>query len=773
MVLCRPMLARRYRLPLLALAWALLVCAPAQGRDVLVAAGAPGLVFVDQTTSAVRGQLAFGGPAVAVASAPDGASAFVAEGPRVTAVTLATRAPAWSLPLAGQPYALAVTTDGTRVLAGRPGAVDIINAIGPTPVIAATLTLGSKAAPRAIAVSSDGLWALALLDERRIAVIDLALSRVFAHIRLRGARGIAAARGGAFWVTSPRASGGLLLRIDPASAQVTARIGIGKGVGGSLSLSPSGGRALIGASGTTAVAAIVDLSGSAGIMRVRVGGGPATTATSPDGTRFYTADSSGGTLSVLSVLSRKRLKSTPIPGTPLGVAVQPGIALLRGSEGPDTLVGTRGADLIEGLGGNDMLSGYRAADQLFGGPGDDTLDGGTDDDVLDGGDGNDRLSGKAGNDKLSGGNDNDALNGGTGNDTLDGGDGPDYLDGGDGDDTIHGGLGDDKINEAQLGNDKLLDGGPGDDTIDGGRGSDLLIDGGDGNDVLFGGPGSEHIEGGTGNDTIDGGTGGDLLFGREGDDAIRGDSGRDTIYGSYGSDTLDGGSGDDSISGSYGSDTIVGGSGADVIDGGTGNDEIRAADGDQDTVNCGPGRDTVYTEEDAPTRDRLFSCEKVILVPAEPSSDAPPAAGVITGTDGDDILTGTDANDSLFGQGGDDELFGQGGDDYVDGVDGNDTLHGGAGNDDMHGRNGNDVILGNEGDDRIFGERGNDTIDGGPGNDTIQGNLDDDTIQGGEGDDRIQVVGGGFDRVACGPGNDTVYADATDEVAADCEVVKR
>ena len=120
-----------------------------------------------------------------------------------------------------------------------------------------------------------------------------------------------------------------------------------------------------------------------------------------------------------------------------------------------------------------------------------------------------------------------------------------------------------------------------------------------------------------------------------------------------------------------------------------------------------------------------------------------------------------------------DDLFGQGGDDYVDGENGDDILHGGPGDDELHGRNGSDVMLGNEGNDRLYGERGEDTIDGGPGDDTIQGNLDDDTIQGGEGDDRIQVVGGGFDRVACGPGADTVYADVTDEVASDCEIVRR
>ena len=178
------------------------------------------------------------------------------------------------------------------------------------------------------------------------------------------------------------------------------------------------------------------------------------------------------------------------------------------------------------------------------------------------------------------------------------------------------------------------------------------------------------------------------------------------------------------------------------------------ADGDHDVVDCGPGRDTVYVEEDAPTRDTLRSCEIVVPVPAEPATDAPPPSNNIFGTVGNDMLFGTEGADSLFGNDGNDVLFGNGGDDYVDGENGDDELHGGPGNDALHGRGDNDVILGNEGDDPITGDRGNDTINGGPGNDNIFGNLDDDIIAGDEGDDRIQVVGGGFDRVSCGDGKD-------------------
>ena len=48
-----------------------------------------------------------------------------------------------------------------------------------------------------------------------------------------------------------------------------------------------------------------------------------------------------------------------------------------------------------------------------------------------------------------------------------------------------------------------------------------------------------------------------------------------------------------------------------------------------------------------------------------------------------------------------------------------------------------------------------------------------DTVNGGRGHDRIYVRDGEPDRVTCGPGNDRVMADYRDDVAKDCERVRR
>src|SRR5687767_5824487 len=102
------------------------------------------------------------------------------------------------------------------------------------------------------------------------------------------------------------------------------------------------------------------------------------------------------------------------------------------------------------------------------------------------------------------------------------------------------------------------------------------------------------------------GRGGDRLgSGNENDVAWAG-SGNDDVYGGHGADELHGGSGDDLVRGGPGDDRIWVGHGTDVGRGGYGDDVLHAlaADGQPDTLHCGPGRDTakVRQSERASTR---------------------------------------------------------------------------------------------------------------------------------------------------------------------------
>lgn len=129
-------------------------------------------------------------------------------------------------------------------------------------------------------------------------------------------------------------------------------------------------------------------------------------------------------------------------------------------------------------------------------------------------------------------------------------------------------------------------------------------------------------------------------------------------------------------------------------------------------------------------------------------------AATIVGTGGDDTLRGTLTADRIYGRSG------------------NDTLYGRAGNDRLYGGPGNDRLYGQAGNDRLYGQVGNDRLYGGPGNDRLYGQAGDDRLYGQAGNDYLNG-GPGSDWFSCGPGKDTVVADATEKVAADCEVVKR
>jgi Ca2+-binding RTX toxin-like protein len=184
------------------------------------------------------------------------------------------------------------------------------------------------------------------------------------------------------------------------------------------------------------------------------------------------------------------------------------MALIQGSNHPDTLAGTSAGDLMLGGNGGDYLIGRESDDRIIGGNGNDTLlgdnapvpgaphlpgDFGPAPPAYGGTPGENTILGGAGDDSLRGGFGEDSLFGGPGDDMIFGygifgvspsaygafvaADGPDRLAGGPGNDTLYGGGG----------NDTLL-GGAGDDRLIGSLGVDLLI-GGSGHDIFVFGRG--------------------------------------------------------------------------------------------------------------------------------------------------------------------------------------------------------------------------------------------------------------------------------------------
>jgi BNR repeat-like domain/RTX calcium-binding nonapeptide repeat (4 copies) len=100
------------------------------------------------------------------------------------------------------------------------------------------------------------------------------------------------------------------------------------------------------------------------------------------------------------------------------------------------------------------------------------------------------------------------------------------------------------------------------------------------------------------------------------------------------------------------------------------------------------------------------------------------------------------------------------------------TIRGTAKSNTLRGTASADTILALGGADSLYGARGRDRLAGGVGADFLAGGKGADRLSGGAGNDAIMSRGGGADFVACGRGLDTVLADASDTVAASCEVVR-
>jgi Ca2+-binding RTX toxin-like protein len=112
-------------------------------------------------------------------------------------------------------------------------------------------------------------------------------------------------------------------------------------------------------------------------------------------------------------------------------------------------------------------------------------------------------------------------------------------------------------------------------------------------------------QGTDGADVMSGTANSDTMIGHAGNDKLNGYGARDALYGGLGNDTLNGGDGNDLLEDGQGRNTLHAGADADEIwvngggseisrvSGGSGNDVVNSIDNAKDTINCGPGIDTV------------------------------------------------------------------------------------------------------------------------------------------------------------------------------------
>jgi Ca2+-binding RTX toxin-like protein len=342
------------------------------------------------------------------------------------------------------------------------------------------------------------------------------------------------------------------------------------------------------------------------------------------------------------------------------------VSTLAGGEGDDTIRGTVFRDLLIGGPGDDILEGGLQNDDTRGGEGHDLAsyesmdvpvevdlaqgtagDGpaGSGDDVNENGT-TEGVIGGSGDDTLNGTNAAEEFHGGGGGDTVIAAGGPDDVFGGAGSDELDGGTGTDDVSgDGGRGSgpptSDILQGGPQADRVryaersepvtvdladagtDGSAGeADELttfehVEGGSGDDTLRGDAGPNRLEGGPGNDALFGRADADEFVGGAGSDIVSHSArtdpvtvdlslGNGSVAGEFedytGIEDLIGGTASDNLTGDGGHNTIDGSGGADVIDGKEGPDLLRGSDGD-DTLNGSEGADTIYGDANVDTAD--------------------------------------------------------------------------------------------------------------------------------------------------------------------------
>ncbi|MDX6687371.1 MAG: Cytochrome heme domain, partial [Baekduia sp.] len=389
----------RHLLALALIVLAALAAAPATAgaRVALIATGTPDVAVLDVATGQVIRRIPLPGPTTAVAISPDGRTAFAAGGGVVVALDLRdpatiTTQVAAAAPAAAPgaiaasmdpPGAHAAATPAPQTVAGgepvtalavSPGSARVYAVAGRRLVVLDARTLqpsGSvdlRGPALALAISRDGSLAAVPLATGKVAMVALGVPKLLRRVKVHAAAGATFAAGRA-WITT---TGGRLRTIPAGARTATKGIKIGKGAGGGVAASPDGTQLAIGAAPHGAKAAIVDLA-TLDVHAFKSAAGPGIPAWSPDGSRVYLADRGARTLSLASPYAHHRLGTVALPAglAALGVAVQPGLALVLGTDAPDVLLGTRGPDLLEGLGGDDRLAGGRDNDLLHGGDGND------------------------------------------------------------------------------------------------------------------------------------------------------------------------------------------------------------------------------------------------------------------------------------------------------------------------------------------------------------------------------------------------------------------
>ena len=262
-----------------------------------------------------------------LAMAPDGSRVFAASVGTLTIIRTDTRTAAATVTIDPYPTGLAVTPDGRRVLVMTISSARLALLDAATGAREPAIGLPQNLYPGGygrIAVSPDGQSAtVANLDEW-LAIADLAAATARNRLLDMRPRDVTFSRDGrTLYVTGCReyCTSGTVELLDSASHDTIRTLTVGPAPD-RLALSPDGSRAYTTNVGGPSLS-VVDLASGVVEATVPVGIEPTGLAVSPDGSRIYVANQTSGTLTVVGAADNAVLGTVRVPGAPREIVVTP------------------------------------------------------------------------------------------------------------------------------------------------------------------------------------------------------------------------------------------------------------------------------------------------------------------------------------------------------------------------------------------------------------------------------------------------------------------
>ncbi len=307
----------------------------AQGRAYVANFGSDTVSVIDTSSNTVVATVNVGTQPYAVAVTPNGTKAYVANcGGNVFVIATSNNTVSAKVVVGGCPYDVAITPDGTRAYVVRDNANSVWAIDTSSNTVVAKVTVAGV--PGAIAITPDGTraYVVSLGALEGISVIDISSNTVVATLNLGGLAaspvGVAITPDGKHAYVPN--TGGYVSVIDTSSNTVTTQVSV-PGIGISqvgIAITPDGKHAYVtewGPSGSNPVA-VIDTSSNTVVANIPVGIGADGVAISPDGSRAYVAvvtntiGSGNGIVSVIDTSSNSVLTTIPVGSTPTGVATK-------------------------------------------------------------------------------------------------------------------------------------------------------------------------------------------------------------------------------------------------------------------------------------------------------------------------------------------------------------------------------------------------------------------------------------------------------------------